>query len=177
MPEIQNPRTVPVDDRMRVSRNQDAREGQPTHEVRDEDSQWTNPMMTAAPPARPGYEQRWVRLSVMGVDDVSNVVRKQNEKWSPRRADSVPMGYFVATIPHERYGNIIHNGDMMLMERPIEIGNKQRAFYKKMTRHLTQSVEGYLAQAAPGGKGFGAAGVSEFSRKVSKGKAPRIQDD
>lgn len=165
-----------VDERERLSRNQETREAEPIHEPSGDD-EWTAPMSTNAPAPRPGFVQRWVRDKLIGQDDASNLMKKQNEGWSPRPAETIPQGFFAPTINHARYGNVISNGDAVLMERPEKTHERQKAFVEKLIRNQTSGIERYLSQAMPGGHGFSAGEVERFDRKVSTGRRPKIADD
>ena len=147
------------------------------HVAHDADDEWETVMRTKAPPARSGYAQRWVRLMVHGQEDASNVMRKRNEGWSPRAGNSLPSGFFAPIVEHASMGNVIVNGDMILMERPLAIHEKQARHHQKMTSLQAQSIDRYLAQNIPGGHGFGPGEVSEFSRTTRTGRRPKIADD
>jgi len=118
-----------------------------------------------------------VRTSVLGTEDVSNVMRKQNEGWFPRAADTVQTGFFAPVVNHARYGNIISNGDCILMERQLKKHGQQKAFIEQLTRNQTSGIERYLSSAIPGGHGFSSGEVEKFERKVTTGRRPKIADD
>jgi hypothetical protein len=164
------------DDRNRATRAQTSREAEVIHEPSGNDD-WVPKMMTNAPDPRPGYVQRWVRTSILGTEDVSNFMKKKNEGWSPRSADTIPNGFFAPTIDHARYGNVISNGDMILMERPTQVNERQKAFIDTLTSNQTSGIEKYLSQAMPGGNGFSAGQVEKFDRQVTTGRRPKIADD
>lgn len=143
----------------------------------DDDGEWQTVLRTKAPPARPGFAQRWVRLTTMGVEDVANVMKKRNEGWEPRMADSMPAGFFAPIVQHSSFGNVIVNGDMILMERSLKTHEKHQRHNAKMATLQASTIERYLSQHAPGGNGYGAAEVEKFERKVSTGRRPKIADD
>lgn len=144
--------------------------------LEDEDDEFKIPLLTSAPPTREGFVQRWIRLSALGIEDVAHVMRMRNLGWSPRNPDTVPAGFFSPVVQHASLGSVISNGDMILMERPMKIHEKQRKTIEALTRNQTGAVEQYLARNTPGGRGFGHGEVSEFSRKVTTGRVPRIAD-
>lgn len=157
------------------TRSADTREATPIHD--EPEFNWGSSLLTAAPPPRPGFAQRWVRVTVMGTEDFSNLMRRRNEGWNPRRPDSLPNGYFAPVVAHASLGNVICNGDMVLMERPERIHQKQQDAVNQLTRNQTAAVERNFTRNAPGGKGFGPGEVDQFDRKVSVGRRPRIADD
>lgn len=142
-----------------------------------DDDDWEQVLRTKAPPPREGFAQRWVRIMAQGVEDTANIMRKRNEGWEPRRAESIPTGFFAPTIQHASFGNCVMNGDMILMERPMRIHEKQRRHVNKMASLQASAIERYLQQNAPGGRGFKAAEVEKFERTVSTGRRPKIADD
>ena len=142
-----------------------------------DDDDWQQILRTKAPPARPGYAQRWVRIMTHGIEDVANVMKKRNEGWEPRLATSLPAGFFAPVVQHASLGNVIINGDMLLMERPLRIHEKQHRHNAKMASLQASSIERYLSQQAPGGRGYGAAEVEKFERQVTTGRKPKIADD
>lgn len=146
-------------------------------EPHDADDTWETVMRTKAPPPRPGYVQRWIRLTIHGQEDLSNVMRKRNEGWAPRAGNSLPAGFFAPVVQHASMGNVIINGDMILMERPAKTHERQARHHQQMASLQAQSIERFLAQRAPGGRGFGPGEVSEFSRRTSTGRRPQIADD
>lgn len=97
-----------------------------------------------APPPRPGYEQRWVRVSVLNDDDFSNVQRQLHYGFRPRRIDSVPEGVSAPSIRHGDFVGVIGIRDAILCERPIEIGNQHRAALLKRTMQQTRAITGEL---------------------------------
>jgi hypothetical protein len=148
----------------------------PRDAIHDDDD-WEHVMRTKAPPAREGFAQRWVRMMTAGVEDTANIMKKRNEGWSPRNADTIPTGFFAPIIAHASFGNCIVNGDMILMERPMRVHEKQRRHNAKMASLQASTIERYLERNAPGGRGFSAAEVEKFERTVSTGRRPKIADD
>lgn len=158
------------------SRAAETRENNPIHDE-DDDVPWNASTLTSAPPAREGFNQRWIRYMAMGQEDIPHMMRKRNEGWEPRHPDTIPNGYFAPIVAHATLGNVVCNGDMILMERSERRGAKQRASIAQLTKNQTGAVERYLSRNAPGGGGFGPAEVDQFERKVTTGKRPRIADD
>lgn len=169
----------PTQTELQASRNlyTDPLDPEQTAALLNDDDDWQQIQRTKAPPARPGYAQRWVRMMAHGVEDVANVMKKRNEGWNPRMADTIPVGFFAPVTQHASMGNVIVNGDMILMERPLKIHDKQARHNAKMASLQASSIERYLTQHAGGGRGYGAAEVETFSHKTSTGRKPRIADD
>lgn len=97
-----------------------------------------------APPPRLGYEQRWVRVSILNEDDFSNLQRQLHFGYRPRRLDSVPEGVAVSSIKHGDFAGVIGSRDAILCERPIAIGDQHRAALLRRTQHQTRAITGEL---------------------------------
>ena len=49
-----------------------------------------HPAKLDAPPPPAGFEHRWIRTTIRGEDDKSNVFSRMREGWEPVRADEYP---------------------------------------------------------------------------------------
>ena len=127
----------------RAPRVQESREAEVIHEAYEDSWEPASLLDTKNIPARPGYVQRWVRTSLRGVDDQSNVFAKFSRRWQPRPASSIPKGLYVPTVKFQDADIVGHNG-MILMERPIEIHEKQAAFNRQQARDLVQAEKSNL---------------------------------
>lgn len=160
------------DDAERLSRDQEARTDE-VHEDYDDD--WTPPELLDAPPARPGYVQRWIRTTVHGVGDPRNVAKRMNQRWMPRKPETVPKGYHVPTIQHGQYAGCIGIEGNVLMERPEKIQNKQRRLNREMAEFQMRGVEQDLHRVHDPSSGLGQPSLRAKS-EVVRGK-PRVADD
>ena len=70
-------------EKIRTSRESSTR----AKEVRKVD--WAPSSSLDAPPAPKGFAHRWIRTTVQGFDDTSNVSRKLREGWEFVRADTI----------------------------------------------------------------------------------------
>jgi hypothetical protein len=114
----------------------------------DEDRPWTPPANLEAPPPRPGYVQRWIRVSIRAEDDVTNVSQSFQEGWEPRRADTVPPGFNVPTISHGKYSGIVGVHGLILCEMPAKRNAERNAYYRNIATQQTQAVATDLATIA-----------------------------
>lgn len=158
----------------RTTRAQETHEAEDIHEEYPE--VWEDPSILTAPDPRPGYAQRWVRTKLNGNDDQRNLIKKLNQYWRPRAADTVPKGMFAPTINHGEYGNVVGTHDMLLMERPLRVHQAQAASVKEDTRNLEQVVRRNLGKTYEGEAGFRRPEMSVSSR-VSKGRPVEVADD
>jgi len=102
---------------------------------------WVRPSSLAAPDPRPGFVQRWIRVSMKGEEDPRNVNMRTREGWSPRPISSVPDDFFfMASKTHEKGGHFVVD-DLMLCEMPRETYEQRAAYYRNMADRQMNSVE------------------------------------
>ena len=116
-----------------------------------DDKPWVRPTSLDAPPARPGFMQRWVRVAVYNDEDPTNTSRKFREGWKPRPADTVPQSYSAPTISHGKWAGAVGVEGSILCEMPKKMWQKRRDAVEKRTRDITDAIEQELqAQSRPG---------------------------
>ena len=157
----------PVVKKTRVSAKQRAasqeREVAPVHETRQYETwnaedihtetakPWVRPSSLEAPPPRPGFVQRWIRVASMGKDDPTNTSRKFREGWRPRLASTVPHSYHAPSISQGKWAGTIGVEGSVLCEMPEKIKDKRNAHYAAKTQLVTETIERELQnQSRPG---------------------------
>lgn len=157
----------------RISREQDLRAADPIHE---EYPEWDNDSLldTRNIPPREGYVQRWVRTSVKGDEDQSNVFKKINKGWRPRPKDSVPKGQFVMSVDFEGV-NVIGIKGMILMERPIALHERQRRSIDEANRLQMSAVKNEFYKVNERESNMVRTEFEE-STKTSRGRIASIDD-
>jgi hypothetical protein len=142
--------------RARTSRAAQSREGAALHP--GSDTPWTPPTSLEAPPERPGYRQKWLRVAVFGVDDARNIARKFREGWLPRAVSTVPKGFHMPTIRSGQFAGCIGVEGMILAEIPLKKAQKRNAHYSglaaKMAAEIEKNIE-RINRAVPQHAGFG----------------------
>lgn len=126
-----------------------------TYELEDADKEddrpWVRPTSLEAPPPRPGFVQRWVRVAFRDEDDATNASRKFREGWKPRPADTVPPSHQVPTISHGKWAGAVGIEGMVLCEMPKPMAEKRRKHFADETARRTNAIEDELqAQSRPG---------------------------
>jgi len=101
---------------------------------------WSPGSSLLAPPPRPGYLQRFVRVKNGDKTDGSNIVRTKREGYAPRLADTMPEGYKELGITDGDYAGAIGFGDLVLFEIPIEVNQKRESYYRNRTDRMTSAV-------------------------------------
>jgi hypothetical protein len=93
------------------------------------DIDWRSPMALDAPPPRPGFEQRWIRMTLKGGEhDVQNVNTKSRLGWTPRDPTTIPEGQLFSSISTQAgaHGGVIRVGNMVLHEIDKRLLKRQR---------------------------------------------------
>tara|TARA_R110000824_G_scaffold55358_4_gene152594 strand:+ start:6452 stop:6919 length:468 start_codon:yes stop_codon:yes gene_type:complete len=124
-------------------------------ETRDESTrikEWKPPSLLEAPPARPGYKQRWIATKILGVDNPTNWAKRRREGWEPRKPETITdTGFHAPTIEHGQYSGFIGIEGMVLCEMPEEMVNQRNAYYQSKTDAQMESVKSDLHRAeSPG---------------------------
>ncbi len=102
---------------------------------------WVRPSSLDAPEPRPGMVQRWVRISMRGVDDPRNVNLRMREGWKPRPVETVPEEFRVLAERVEHQTGRLIVDDLMLCEMPEGIYAQRKAYYEQLTRDQMAAVE------------------------------------
>lgn len=89
------------------------------------DEMFSDVQLLITPTPRPGYEQRWIRHVVGNDRDSINVARAERRGWTSAR---------------DAKGKIIRVMDTVLYERPKDLGDKHRAYIKKLGQRQKASI-------------------------------------
>ena len=111
-----------------------------TREKQTRRKPWAPPSRLDAPEAPAGYVHRWIRTSMRGEDDQTNVHAKLREGWEPVRSDEYP-DYEAPTIEDGKFAGVIGNGGLMLCRIPIETANERNEYYGTRTREAMAAVD------------------------------------
>lgn len=101
---------------------------------------WMPPQTLPDPTPEPGYAFRWIRISMMGSNDPSNVSAKLREGWEPVKASEHPE-VFVMGGSNSRFPDSIEIGGLMLCKTPVELVQQRAAYYQNQTDSQMQSVD------------------------------------
>jgi len=108
---------------------------------------WAPSSSLDAPPAPKGYAHRWIRTSVQGFEDTSNVSRKLREGWEFVRADTIisEIGKNdYPTISTGAHQGLIGIGGLVLGRIPLEILKSREAYFDKITQDRAEAVDNDL---------------------------------
>jgi len=104
---------------------------------------WQRPEVLPTPEPEDGYAFRWVRVSMLGQVDATNVSSKLREGWEPVRAEDYPQ-FTVLNVEQEKFADNIIQGGLMLCKAPQEIVDERTEHYEQQSRNQIQSVDNNL---------------------------------
>lgn len=100
-------------------------EAEPLH-VQSTLAEWKEPRNLDAPPARPGFVQRWVRVEDRDGKDALNMNNKLREGWRPRMLETIPQEFRDFPIEkHASLGDVLIVGGCVLMEMPQQLADSR----------------------------------------------------
>jgi hypothetical protein len=110
---------------------------------------WKPPTTLPDPHPRPGLAFRWVRTSVLGQPDPSNVSSSLQEGWVPVRAADYPE---MEVLPdrNSRFPDGVEIGGLVLCASSTALMKQRADYYAQMSQRQMQAVNDQLdAQADP----------------------------
>ena len=151
---------------VREGRDQNLTEEQFDEDI-DGEYGWAPPSALQAPPPRPGYVQRWIRVEQAGTPDTKNVSSKYREGWRPRDPATVPEGYFPPTLGHGDFGGYVGVEGMVLCEMPKKVHKQRQDYYRGRIRGQEQAINSDLF------KETGGQVQSGSKSRVTRGRSPQ----
>jgi hypothetical protein len=123
-------------------------------------SAWRPPETLPSPDKRPGWDHRWVRISMMGQSDPSNISSKLREGYEPCKAEDYPELLVHASTEGRFKGNV-EVGGLLLCRIPEEFLTQRSAYYANQNKAQMESVDNnFLRDNDPR--------MSKFSEKSTK---------
>ena len=127
-------------------------------------AEWKAPEVLPSPNERPGWKHRWVRISILGNSDPSNISSKLREGYEPCKAEDYPELMLHAATEGRFKGNI-EVGGLLLCRIPKEFMEQRVEHFNQVNKAQTDSLDNnFLSDNDPRMKKF-----SERSSKVSFG--------
>ena len=110
---------------------------------------WRPPETLPTPDHRPGWIHRWVRVSIMGQQDPSNISSKLREGYEPCKAEEYPEMMMHATTDG-RFKGSIEIGGLMLCRVPEEFMKQRAEYYAGQNKAQMDSVDNnFLRESDP----------------------------
>ncbi len=107
---------------------------------------WAPPSRLDAPPAPLGYKHRWIRASVGGVEDRTNIAGRIREGYELVRADEYP-DFPAPTVDDGRHAGIISVGGLLLARIPDETVEERNAHYLAKANDQMQAADNELLKS------------------------------
>jgi len=142
---------------------EDAERSEEMHEF-DYNEEWDEQKNLITPDPRPGFVQRWVRVSMHGETDVRNINRRMNQGFRARPASSATHLNSIMLGDDD----VIGDEENILMERPAWMADRQNKAKRAAALKQMEEVHKNIYSATPGG-GFGQISYVENSTMTNSG--------
>ena len=119
---------------IRLDRALDTRQGM------QRPTSWRAPEALPSPDDRPGWSHRWVRTSILGSSDASNISSKLREGYEPCKAEDYPELMMHASTDGRFKGNI-EVGGLVLCRIPAEFMEQRDSHFAKINKAQMESVD------------------------------------
>jgi len=122
-----------------------------TRENETRDEPWEPASLLPDPDPQDGWVFRWIRTSMIGNPDNTNVSKKFREGWEPVRAEDHPELHIMSDHKSE-WGTKggIEVGGLLLCKAPQEQVEKRRDYYKSHAESQMQAVDNnYMRENDP----------------------------
>ena len=134
-----------VDDKdVRTSRSADTREKDNRPKIWKMPSALEIPEEAAEQAKSQGITYRWVRESVLGQDDKTNVSKRFREGFVPVRPDELPGFHDLPTVDDGRHAGVIGVGGLILCKIDKDIADQRNEFFEQQTQNQMTAVENDL---------------------------------
>ena len=107
---------------------------------------WAPPSRLDAPAAPLGYKHRWIRASVGGMEDRTNVAGRLREGYELVRADEYP-DFPSPTVDDGRHAGVISVGGLLLARIPEETVAERSAYYQSKASDQMQAADNELMKS------------------------------
>ena len=122
-----------------------------TRETETRSKTWEPASTLPDPAPQDGWVFRWIRTSMVGSPDNTNVSKRRREGWEPVRAEDHPELQIMSDHKSEwgEKGNI-EVGGLLLCKAPEEVVEQRREYFKKHADSQMQAVDNnYMRENDP----------------------------
>ena len=112
-------------------------------ETREQDARpmtWKPASTLPVPQEQESYNFRWIRRSMLGQEDPTNVSKKRREGWEPVRAEDHPE-LVLYLDQNARDSGLVEVGGLILCKMPSEMVQQRNAHYGKATQQQSDAVD------------------------------------
>jgi hypothetical protein len=114
-----------------------------TRTAAERPDRWRPAQLLPEPNPEPGYVFRWIRVSMMGMDDPKNVSTSFAEGWEPVKASMHPE-IKLFSMGKSAIPDSIEVGGLVLCKIPAEFMEQRAAHFAAITERETQAVDNNL---------------------------------
>ena len=104
---------------------------------------WTPPSSLDAPPAKDGFQHRWLRAESLGFQDTKNIAGRLRSGYELVRADEYPDSDY-PVVEDGKYKGVIGVGGLVLARVPEEIAKSRNEYYQRMHDDKVKAVDNDL---------------------------------
>ena len=114
-----------------------------THDKQARRKPWSPVKKLDTPPAPEGYEYRWIRESILGVEDANNISYRLREGWDLVQGSELPADWQLPTHGSDRgrLAGVVHNEGLVLAKLPLETVQERRQYYENQNRKNVQALD------------------------------------
>lgn len=106
---------------------------------------WQPASILPEPNKEDGYSYRWIRTSVLGQGDPTNVSGKFREGWVPvKAADHPELQLFQNPDPNSPFRDNVEVGGLILCKTPTRLVEQRNAYYNRSAQAQMESVDNTL---------------------------------
>ena len=122
-----------------------------SRESEERSKSWEPASILPDPTPQDGWVFRWIRTSMVGSSDNTNVSKRFREGWEPVRAEDHPELHIMSDHKSE-FGakGGIEVGGLLLCKAPQEVVEQRRAYYRNHAESQMQAVDNnYMRENDP----------------------------
>jgi hypothetical protein len=122
--------------------NRNSRESQ-VHDNQTRRKPWRPVRKLETPEPPPGYTYRWIRESMLGAEDRSNVSRRIREGWELVKGSDLPPEWAesLPTMDNGRHMGVIYNEGLLLAKMPNETIAERQQYYDGKTQAAKDALD------------------------------------
>lgn len=114
-----------------------------TRELTQRPKSWSPADLLPEPTRQDGWEYRWIRKSMSGVSDPTNVSKSLREGWEFCRLEDHPE-LKLAVDKDAVSSGLVEVGGLILCKIPLEMWNQRGAYYSSQATEQMESVDAQL---------------------------------
>lgn len=118
----------------RLARNEE------TREAATRQKQWRPADLLPEPTREAGWEYKWIRKSLMGVGDPTNMSRSLREGWEPCRLEDHSEMMLAVDVDAKNSG-LVEIGGLVLCKIPMEMFNQRQEYYMAQANGQMEAVD------------------------------------